>query len=100
MGMSPVEMSQIPISCGQGRFLERVYRRLERLQQDGEARILALEKQMDALYIVKIVELCLRYDPGTASRMIMEVDHITLEQIESLLEMPPKWYFAEHPDKW
>jgi len=55
---------------------------------------------MDALYIVKIVELCLRYDPGTASRMIMEVDHITLEQIESLLEMPPKWYFAEHPDKW
>ena len=56
---------------------------------------------MDAIYIVKIVELCLLYGPEIAARMIvgLNVDHITLEQIEALLVKPPTWYFDEHPEK-
>lgn len=52
---------------------------------------------MDAIYIVKIVELVLLYGPEIASRMIigLNVDHITLAQIEALLVKPPQWYFDE-----
>ena len=52
---------------------------------------------MDAILIVKIVELCLIYGPEIAAKMIigLNVDHITLEQIEALLVKKPEEYFED-----
>jgi len=52
---------------------------------------------MDAILIVKIVELCLIYGPEIAAKMIigLNVDHVTLEQIEALLVKKPEEYFED-----
>ena len=55
---------------------------------------------MDAILIVKIVELCLIYGPEIAAKMIigLNVDHVTLEQIEALLVKPPEDYFEDEKE--
>ena len=52
---------------------------------------------MDAIIIVKIVELCLIYGPTIAARMItgLNVDHVTLEQIDALIVKRPEEYFKK-----
>ena len=53
---------------------------------------------MDAIIIIKIVELCLIHGPNIAAKMItgLNVDHVTLEQIEALLVKSPQSYFEEN----
>jgi len=50
---------------------------------------------MDAIFIVRIVELCLIYGPEIAAKMIigLNVDNVTLEQIDALLVKKPEEYF-------
>ena len=52
---------------------------------------------MDAIFVIKLVELCLLYGPDIALKMIigLNVDNVTLEMIEGLLVKPPEWYFKD-----
>ena len=55
---------------------------------------------MDAILIIKIVELCLIHGPTIAAKMItgLNVEHVTLEQIEGLLVKSPESYFEVDND--
>ena len=52
---------------------------------------------MDAIFVMKLVELALLYGPDIALKMItgLNVEHVTLEMIEGLLVNPPEWYFKD-----
>ena len=52
---------------------------------------------MDILIVVKIVELCLIHGPTIAAKMItgLNVDNVTLDQIDALIVKRPEEYFRE-----
>ena len=52
---------------------------------------------MDAVIIIGIVELVMKYGPALALKMIhgLSVDNPTIEQIRGLMVKPPEWYFKQ-----